>query len=175
MSRPAAARGGPAQASSAAWLHARSEFTSAQPGLIANCPLQSEPVAVRPKRIRRRRLKPQRWKARLEGAAFSSFGSLPGAIDRRRNAVTFAPDEEDGSDVFAFQYKEFPHPGGRGHADYQIPTRTYQFVKASAGIDPTKPTHGRGHRRRSRVSAAIRRSTDGDGACGASVRQFILN
>jgi diguanylate cyclase (GGDEF)-like protein len=122
----------------AAWFHATPEFTSAQPGLIANRPLPPEPVAG----VVQTTATPSPEPAAPESASLKvlhlhRLGHCQGRLIVARNAVTFAPDEKTGSDVFAFQYGEFLHSVDVDTLTIRSHTRTYRF-KASPGIDPTK-------------------------------------
>ena len=65
------------------------------------------------------------------------LGHCQGRLIVARNAVTFAPDEKTGSDVFAFPYGEFLHSVDVSTLTIRSHTRTYRF-KAAPGIDPTK-------------------------------------
>ena len=122
----------------AAWLHATPEFTSAQPGLVANRPLPSEPVAD----VVQTDATPSPEPAAPESASLKvlhlhRLGHCQGRLIVARNAVTFAPDEKTGSDVFAFQYGEFLHSVDVDTLTIRSHTRTYRF-KAAPGIAPTK-------------------------------------
>ena len=122
----------------AAWFHSTPESASAQPRLIANRPLPSEPV----ERVVQPPATPSPEPAPPESVSLKvlhlhRLGHCQGRLIVARNAVTFAPDEKTNSDVFAFQYGEFLHSVDVSTLTIRSHSRTYRF-KAATGVDPTK-------------------------------------
>ncbi|MGH6689061.1 MAG: putative bifunctional diguanylate cyclase/phosphodiesterase [Gammaproteobacteria bacterium] len=122
----------------AAWFQSTPESASAQPGLIANRLLPPEPVEG----VVQTAATPSPEPAAPESASLKvlhlhRLGHCQGRLIVARNAVTFAPDEKTGSDVFAFQYGEFLHSVDVSTLTIRSHTRTYRF-KAAPGVDPQK-------------------------------------